>query len=403
MSRIEPITYEQCLEIIPQIQEEKDHWKEKYRALRAKVGEQFVDIIPEVWNEEARLEEEREKTVSQLQELRQEISEKETPVMKAVSEKERIEAELRKVDDELEVCRGDLKLLGELQEEEEIVEANERKLVECLDKLELQNEDSLQNEGKIDEDSDGREDDKIQHGNVEDLESNLEKLYNEMEILLAEEENIKAQCLESKEKDIDNLVNQKTDVANEIKNIESVISELEQGFTARKDSKQSSFSSSRGARSQNAGVNNELEKVQQEINTLQAALDTPSVSSGQEVSNLLALMKEKSKLEDELADTEKSLGQLGKRDYDALVKERQTQEKVARKLLELSREKEVGRRRIEGSAGTGQEKESELLKSFNAELKSKQVSETPSKKRRGFRRKKSSFETKVQDAGKVSF
>ena len=385
----EPITYEQCLQVIPEIKEEKDYWREKYKALRVKVGGQFVDIIPDVWNEETLLEKEREEILSQLTKLRQEISERETPVVKAVSEKERIEAELRKVEDDLEVCSGNLGQLHDIRNKQKLIGKNEETLMECLHELGLKTDSLQEREGKDEKSSevsmtgDGSE--------MEALERNLEQLHNEVEELLTKEHNLKG-----REKDIDCLVDEKISTENEVQEIKAAIQNLQQGLSTKNNLNQSR------AGEESEGINNELEKVQHEINILQSSLETPNFSSGQEVNNLLALMKEKSKLEDELTDTEKSLKQLGKREYETLVKERETHENVAKKLLELSREKEVVEGELQDVKTLAQEKESELVKSFSTELKSKEASGTSTKKRRGFRKKKSSLEDKSEDSGPAS-
>ncbi len=385
----EPITYEQCLQVIPEIKEEKDYWREKYIALRLKVGGQFVDIIPDVWNEETLLEKEREEILSQLTKLRQEISERETPVVKTVSEKERIETELRKVEDDLEVCSGNLGQLHDIRNKQKLIGKNEETLMECLHELGLKTDSLQEREGKDEKSGevsmtgDGSE--------MEALERKLEQLHNEVEELLTEEQNLKG-----REKDIDCLVDEKISTENEVQEIKAAIQNLQQGLSTKNDLNQSR------AGEESEGINNELEKLQHEINILQSSLETPNLSSGQEVNNLLALMKEKSKLEDELTDTEKSLKQLGKRDYEALVKERETHENVAKKLLELSREKEVVEGELQEVETLAQEKQSELVKSFSTELKSKEASGTSTKKRRGFRKKKSSLEDKSEDSGPAS-
>ena len=395
-----PMTYEQCLQALPEITEEKDYWKEKYESLRTKVGREFVEIIPEVWNEETELEKEREEIMSQLAEFRQEINEKETPAVKTISEKERIETNLSRVESDLEVCSANLEQLQDLQKEQKFIEKNEEKLEECLLELEIRTENL--NENKRDDRK--RSEAEIQvEVDIPRLERKLEELYNEVEELLAEKENSKRS--KSAEKYTNCLVEEKFDTENDIKQIEAAIQKIEQDFSARNDLNQSICGSNLKDAAvdryrQSGEVHKELEKVQQEINLLQSSLEIPSSSSGQEVSNLLALMKEKSKLEDELADTEKSLGQLGKREYEALVKERETNEKIAKKLLELTREKEAAEEELQDVKATAEEKEADLVKSFSMELKDQEA--TPSKKRRGFRRKKSSFELKSEDRASVS-
>ena len=395
-----PMTYQECLQALPEITEEKDYWKEKYESLRTKVGREFVEIIPEVWNEETELEKEREEIMSQLAELRQEINEKKTPAVKTIREKERIETNLSRVESDLEVCSANLEQLRDLQKEQKLIEKNEEKLEECLLELEIRTENL--NENKRDDRK--RSEVEIQvEVDIPGFERKLEELYNEMEELLAEEENSKRS--KSAEKYTNCLVEEKFDTENDIKQIEAAIQKIQQDFSAQNDLNQSICGSNLKDAAvdryrQSGEVHKELEIVQQEINLLQSSLEIPSSSSGQEVSNLLALMKEKSKLEDELADTEKSLGQLGKREYEALVKERETNEKIAKKLLELTREKEAAEEELQDVKATAEEKEADLVKSFSMELKDQEA--TPSKKRRGFRRKKSSFELKSEDRASVS-
>ena len=391
----EPLTYEECLQMIPEIKEEKDYWQEKYKALRMKVGGQFVDIIPDVWNDETTLEKEREEILSQLSKLRQEITERETPVVKTVSEQERIETELSGVEDDLEVCSGNLEQLREMQNEQKLIGKNEEKLMECLHELGLKNDSLVESDSKEGKSS---EVPMIRDGSdIEALERKLEQLYNEVEELLTEEQNLK-----DREKDINCLVDEKINTENEIQEIEAAIQNLQKGLSAQNDLDPSYSSFNRNTNPKSEGINNELEKIQHEINILQSSFETPSSSSGQEVNNLLDLMKEKSKLEDELTDTEKSLNQLGKREYETLVKERETHEKIAKKLLELSREKEVTEGELQELEALAQEKESKLQKSFNTELASKEATDTSSKKRRGFRKRKSSSEVKSADPGSVS-
>ena len=391
----EPLTYEECLQMIPEIKEEKDYWQEKYKALRMKVGGQFVDIIPDVWNDETTLEKEREEILSQLSKLRQEITERETPVVKTVSEQERIETELSGVEDDLEVCSGNLEQLREMQNEQKLIGKNEEKLMECLHELGLKNDSLVESDSKEGKSS---EVPMIRDGSdIEVLERKLEQLYNEVEELLTEEQNLK-----DREKDINCLVDEKINTENEIQEIEAAIQNLQKGLSAQNNLDPSYSSFNRNTNPKSEGINNELEKIQHEINILQSSFETPSSSSGQEVNNLLDLMKEKSKLEDELTDTEKSLNQLGKREYETLVKERETHEKIAKKLLELSREKEVTEGELQELEALAQEKESKLQKSFNTELASKEATDTSSKKRRGFRKRKSSSEVKSADPGSVS-
>ena len=393
----EPITYEQCLQAISETNEEKDFWKEKYEALRRKVGEQFVDIIPDVLNKETELEKQREEILSQLSDLKQEISERETPVIKTVSEKERIETELSEVENDLKVCSENLKQLRDMQNEEKLIGKSEEKLAQCLHELELKTE-SLQQEvegGAL----------MVSEGNdTEALERKLGQLYNEATELLAEEQDVKR--LQSKEEDI---VVQKICIENEIQSVEAAIDNLQKGLTGQNDLNRPYPSSRRnveGLKNQHGKteeMTNELAKVQHEINELQSSLETPASSSGHEVNNLLALIKEKSKLEDEFADTEKSLNQLGKREFEALVRERQRHEKVAKTLLELSREKETAQEELQGMEALVQEKESELLKSISAELKKdKEALDTDKKKGRRFEKRKSSLEIESEEPGAVS-
>ena len=393
----EPVTYEQCLQMISETNEEKDFWKEKFEALRRKVGEQFVDIIPDVWNKETELEKQREEILSQLSDLRHKISERETPVIKTVSEKERIETELSEVESDLKVCSENLKQLRDMQNEEKLIGKNEGKLAQCLHELGLKTE-SLQQEvegGAL----------MVSEGNdTEALERKLGQLCNEATELLAEEQGVKR--LQGKEEDI---AVQKIDIENEIQKVEAAIDNLQKGFIRQNDLNRPYSSSRRnieGLKNQHGKteeITNELAKVQHEINELQSSLETPASSSGHEVNNLLALMKEKSKLEDELADTEKSLNQVGKREFEALVKERQRHEKVAKTLLELSREKETAQGELQGLEALVQEKESELLKSISAELKKdKEALDTDKKKGKRFKKRKSSLEIESEEPGAVS-
>ena len=391
----EPITYEQCLQKISEANDEKDFWKEKYEALKRKVGEQFVDTIPDVWKEETELEKQREEILSQLSDLRQEISERETPVIKTVSEKERIETELSKVENDLEVCSENLEQFRDMQNEEKLIGRNEEKLAQCLHEL------GLKTESLPEKYSEGVEDSKAlmipDDNDTEELERKFEQLYSEAAALLAEEQDLR----ESQDKEKDIAV-EKIDTENEIQQIEAAIQKLQQGLARESDSSSRNLEGLKNQHSKTEDLTNELAKVQHEINELQSSLEAPSSSSGQEVNNLLALMKEKSKLEDELTDTEKSVNQLGKREYEALIKERQRHEKVAKTLLELTREKEATEEELQGIEALVQEKESELLKSFNAELKDKEALDTPKKKGRRFRKRKSSFEVKSEEPGAAS-
>ena len=391
----EPITYEQCLQKISETNDEKDFWKEKYEALRRKVGEQFVDTIPDVWKEETELEKQREEILFQLSDLRQEISERETPVIKTVSEKERIETELSKVENDLEVCGENLEQFRDMQNEEKLIGRNEEKLAQCLHEL------GLKTESLPEKYSEGVEDSKAlmipDDNDTEELERKFEQLYSEAAALLAEEQDLR----ESQDKEKDIAV-EKIDTENEIQQIEAAIQKLQQGLARESDSSSRNLEGLKNQHSKTEDLTNELAKVQHEINELQSSLEAPSSSSGQEVNNLLALMKEKSKLEDELTDTEKSVNQLGKREYEALIKERQRHEKVAKTLLELTREKEATEEELQGIKALVQEKESELLKSFNAELKDKEALDTPKKKGRRFKKRKSSFEAKSEEPGAAS-
>ena len=391
----EPITYEQCLQKISETNEEKDFWKEKYEALKRKVGEQFVDTIPDVWKEETELEKQREEILSQLSDLKQEISERETPVIKTVSEKERIETELSKVENDLEVCSENLEQFRDMQNEEKLIGRNEEKLAQCLHELGLKTESLPEKYSEEVEDSKAL---MIPNDNdTEELERKFEQLYSEAAALLAEEQDLR----ESQDKEKDIAV-EKIDTENEIQQIEAAIQKLQQGLARESDSSSCNLEGLKDQHSKTEDLTNELAKVQHEINELQSSLEAPSFSSGQEVNNLLALMKEKSKLEDELTDTEKSVNQLGKREYEALIKERQRHEKVAKTLLELTREKEATEEELQGIEALVQEKESELLKSFNAELKDKEALDTPKKKGRRFRKRKSSFEVKSEEPGAAS-
>ena len=391
----EPITYEQCLQKISETNDEKDFWKEKYEALKRKVGEQFVDTIPDVWKEETELEKQREEILSQLSDLRQEISERETPVIKTVSEKERIETELSKVENDLEVCSENLEQFRDMQNEEKLIGRNEEKLAQYLHEL------GLKTESLPEKYSEGVEDSKAlmipNDNDTEELERKFEQLYREAAALLAEEQDLR----ESQDKEKDIAV-EKIDTENEIQQIEAAIQKLQQGLAGESDSSSRNLEGLKNQHSKTEDLTNELANVQHEINELQSSLEAPSSSSGQEVNNLLALMKEKSKLEDELTDTEKSVSQLGKREYEALIKERQRHEKVAKTLLELTREKEVTEEELQGIEALVQEKESELLKSFNAELKDKEALDTPKKKGRRFKKRKSSFEVKSEEPGAAS-
>ena len=391
----EPIKYEQCLQKISETNDEKDFWKEKYEALRRKVGEQFVDTIPDVWKEETELEKQREEILFQLSDLRQEISERETPVIKTVSEKERIETELSKVENDLEVCGENLEQFRDMQNEEKLIGRNEEKLAQCLHEL------GLKTESLPEKYSEGVEDSKAlmipDDNDTEELERKFEQLYSEAAALLAEEQDLR----ESQDKEKDIAV-EKIDTENEIQQIEAAIQKLQQGLARESDSSSRNLEGLKNQHSKTEDLTNELAKVQHEINELQSSLEAPSSSSGQEVNNLLALMKEKSKLEDELTDTEKSVNQLGKREYEALIKERQRHEKVAKTLLELTRGKEATEEELQGIEALVQEKESELLKSFNAELKDKEALDTPKKKGRRFRKRKSSFEVKSEEPGAAS-
>ena len=391
----EPITYEQCLQKISETNEEKDFWKEKYEALKRKVGEQFVDTIPDVWKEETELEKQREEILSQLSDLKQEISERETPVIKTVSEKERIETELSKVENDLEVCSENLEQFRDMQNEEKLIGRNEEKLAQRLHEL------GLKTESLPEKYSEGVEDSKAlmipNDNDTEELERKFEQLYSEAAALLAEEQDLR----ESQDKEKDIAV-EKIDTENEFQQIEAAIQKLQQGLARESDSSSRNLEGLKNQHSKTEDLTNELAKVQHEINELQSSLEAPSSSSGQEVNNLLALMKEKSKLEDELTDTEKSVNQLGKREYEALIKERQRHEKVAKTLLELTREKEATEEELQGIEALVQEKESELLKSFNAELKDKEALDTPKKKGRRFRKRKSSFEVTSEEPGAAS-
>ena len=396
----EPITYEGCLQMIPEIKEEKDYWREKYEALRQKVGAQFVDTIPDVWNEEMSLEKEREEIIAELSKLRQEITARETPVVKAVSEKQRIETELDKVEDDLEICNGNLAQLREIRNEHQLIGKNEEVLMECLNELQFLDKslaDDYSKDEKSKEVSIIRDEDEM-----EALERKCDDLYNEMKEILTEEQKLK----ELKEKGIDCFVEEKIKTENDVQEIEAAIQNLQQGFATQNNLNQSNSHikhNLEGAmRQESQEISDELEKIQHEIAILQSSLENPSLSSGQEISNLLTLMKEKSKLEDELTDTEKSLSQIGKREYEALVKEREMHENVAKKLLELSREKEAVEGELQEVEALALEKENELVKSYNTELKSREDLNTSAKKRRGFKKKKSGFDIKSEDSGAVT-
>ena len=396
----EPITYEECLQMIPEIKEEKDYWREKYEALRHKVGAHFVDTIPDVWNEKMSLEKEREEIIAELSKLRQEITARETPVVKAVSEKQRIETELDKVEDDLEICNGNLAQLREIRNEHQLIGKNEEVLMECLNELQFLDKslaDDYSKDEKSKEVSIIRDEDEM-----EALERKCDDLYNEMKEILTEEQKLK----QLKEKGIDCFVEEKIKTENDVQEIEAAIQNLQQGFATQNNLNQSNSHikhNLEGAmRQESQEISDELEKIQHEIAILQSSLENPSLSSGQEISNLLTLMKEKSKLEDELTDTEKSLSQIGKREYEALVKEREMHENVAKKLLELSREKEAVEGELQEVEALALEKENELVKSYNTELKSREDLNTSAKKRRGFKKKKSGFDIKSEDSGAVT-
>ena len=128
-------SHEQCLELIPHLCEERDHWKEKYGALRDKVGAPFVDMIPEVWKEETDLEKEREETLSRLSEVQKTMAEKGTPLLKNMSDKERVAKELEDTEGQLQDCNEELSHIKELCKRKDKIKEQQTVLRKCLENL----------------------------------------------------------------------------------------------------------------------------------------------------------------------------------------------------------------------------------------------------------------------------
>ena len=364
-------SYDEYVELIPKITEERDHWKEKYNSLRKKVGEQFVDIIPEVWEEETQLEKEKDDTCIKISELEKEIAEKETPLLKTMVEKERIERELKEVKGQLQDNTEQLGYIRELEDQEARLSEEQSKLRQCLRDLESKSfgKDDLKKKSNAKQESDD---------DNQDISSVEEKRQERLNDLYEEVENLGADIANEHKQEHQNaahaMLDEKAEIQKEIVKLENAIEELQLGLSS--GAAITSEASSEEQDSEKSSVQNELEKISHEISKLQSSLEASSGSNVLEVSDLFGLIKEKSKIEDELSEANKTLSQLGKREYENLTKERAKQEKVAKKLMELSREKERLENEFQELDVSVKSKEGYLLSYFKSEKeKEKEIPE----------------------------
>ena len=400
-----PLSDSECAEIFPNIVEERDHWEKKYKTLRRKVGEQFVDIIPEFLARDEKLEKQRVQTLCRLSDLQNEIGEIESPLLKTMAESKRVEMELREVNCQLEDNAEQLERIRNLRGQEERIDEEESRLKQCLVELESNSIDS----GNLELSSrykreDFDESNILVGGCADARKERINELYQELNDLQV---NVTQETAENKRKGKDNItamIDEKLKIQREIEKLDQAIEDLQQGSSAIPNISQPTRSASRDPEDarrpnyENPVTKDELEKVCDEISTLQSSLEASRTSSERDVENLVALTKEKSKLEDELSYADKALNQLGKREYENLLKERGKQKKVAKRLLELSREKEIVQSEFEEVESLVKAKEGELMSYFVSEREKNKLREVSFEKERVSKRRTTSIEKKVEAA-----